>query len=973
MAARARPPPSRGPSPRSRPTRRRARTGNAASVKGISAEAKKVIYRIGSTRGLVGKSILAYAVTVTNDKNVRDMVVLDAQSLKPVNRWSMVTDAMDRLLYSYNDTTGVNDLIWKEGDPRPIPDQDQEDLVTSAGESWGMFYNTFGRDSFDDGGATMVTLHNRPTSCPNASWNGAYTSYCPGVYADDIVSHEWGHAYTEYTSGLIYQWQSGALNEAYSDVWGETLDLLNGREDDGEGDLSEKRPVGLCSSHSAPNPLLTIDSPASIAKDCVTGGYMGPDPLQPISGEIAVPTDAVETGGTATDGCSPYNEDVTGKIVLVDRGLCTFVAKAEMARAEGASGVVIGNRDNSPVGFSSEDQTLPPTVSIGLDDREAIRSTIAGGQAVQVSITDASGERVDSYRWLIGEKSTAFGGAIRDMWNPTCYGDPGKVSDAEYHCSSDDNGGVHANSAVPNHAYSLLVDGGTYNGVDVTGIGIDKAANIYFRNQTAYLTPTSGFVEHADGLEASCADLIGEPINKVTIAEGVQAADPASPITADDCEQVAGVNGAVELRLDPTEECDWQPILDPNAPSLCGPGTSTQTIWGDDFEAGIGQWAADQEVVYAGGRGYPWEASNAAPDGHTGGVAFGPDPDAGDCQADDISSRDGLISPVISMPQTGIRAPKLSFEHYMASEAGYDGGNVKIAVNGGPFTLVPEEAFIHNGYNDTMVDESTNTSPLAGQDGFTGTNEGEVFGSWGQSQINLAALDLGAGDSFRVRFDMGRDGCGGNDGWYLDNVAVTLCSTASTTTTAVHVPEPSTYGTASKADVTVASAGGVPTGVVAVSTLGGTTLGGATLAGGKASIALPADLPVGQHILRATYDGSDAFGPSSTTFTVTVKPAATPAVDSKTQGKVFPRKVRFKQDFKVVAKVRAKDHSEVTGKVRFTIDGDSYGSRSVSDGLAKLNVRKNLEVGKHKVVVEYLGSDEVNGSDDTVKFKIKRR
>ena len=48
-----------------------------------------------------------------------------------------------------------------------------------------------------------------------------------GVSSDDTVSHEWGHAYTEYTSGLIYQWQSGAMNEAYSDIWGETADILN--------------------------------------------------------------------------------------------------------------------------------------------------------------------------------------------------------------------------------------------------------------------------------------------------------------------------------------------------------------------------------------------------------------------------------------------------------------------------------------------------------------------------------------------------------------------------------------------------------------------------------------------------------------------------------------------------------------------------------------------------------------------------
>ena len=54
------------------------------------------------------------------------------------------------------------------------------------------------------------------------------TNYCNGVTSDDVVAHEWGHAYTEYTCG-IYQWQPGALNESYSDIWGETVDLINGR------------------------------------------------------------------------------------------------------------------------------------------------------------------------------------------------------------------------------------------------------------------------------------------------------------------------------------------------------------------------------------------------------------------------------------------------------------------------------------------------------------------------------------------------------------------------------------------------------------------------------------------------------------------------------------------------------------------------------------------------------------------------
>ena len=34
-----------------------------------------------------------------------------------------------------------------------------------------------------------------------------------------------------------------------------------------------------------------------------------------------------------------------------------------------------------------------------------------------------------SDRWKIGEDATGFGGAIRDMWNPPCKGDPGKVTD----------------------------------------------------------------------------------------------------------------------------------------------------------------------------------------------------------------------------------------------------------------------------------------------------------------------------------------------------------------------------------------------------------------------------------------------------------------------------------------------------------------------------------------------------------------
>ena len=87
------------------------------------------------------------------------------------------------------------------------------------------------------------------------------------------------------------------------------------------------------------------------------------------------------------------------------------------------------------------------------------------------------------------------------------------------------------------------------------------------------------------------------------------------------------------------------------------------------------------------------------------------------------------------------------------------------------------------------------TNPLAGQPGFTGTDGGSGFGSWGTvDQVDLSdARPWRAvnGSAIEVRFDIGRDGCGGDDGWYVDNVQVTTCKTglAPSTVAAVHAPD----------------------------------------------------------------------------------------------------------------------------------------------------------------------------------------
>jgi hypothetical protein len=201
-------------------------------------------------------------------------------------------------------------------------------------------------------------------------------------------------------------------------------------------------------------------------------------------------------------------------------------------------------------------------------------------------------------------------------------------------------------------------------------------------------------------------------------------------------------------------------------------------VFTEDFEDGLAGWTQEGTNPF-GGPHFPWEGSTAAPGDHAGGVAFGPDPDEGDCSgtATDASSVDYLTSGTINVPATG--TAKLSFEHYVATEAGWDGGNLQVSVAGGAFTPVPASAYIFNEPDTLNTVAQGNTNPLAGQPGFTGTNPGSVFGSWGTSQIDLSTLDV-AGQSIVLRFAMGRDGCTGVDGWYVDTVNVITCTEAAT-------------------------------------------------------------------------------------------------------------------------------------------------------------------------------------------------
>ncbi len=104
------------------------------------------------------------------------------------------------------------------------------DAVSAAfglSETYDYFLERHGRDSLDGEGGTLLGVVRFSNEFRNAFWNGTLMVFGDGLpYAGalDIVAHELTHGVTEKTANLVYRDQSGAVNEALSDIFGEMVE-----------------------------------------------------------------------------------------------------------------------------------------------------------------------------------------------------------------------------------------------------------------------------------------------------------------------------------------------------------------------------------------------------------------------------------------------------------------------------------------------------------------------------------------------------------------------------------------------------------------------------------------------------------------------------------------------------------------------------------------------------------------------------
>lgn len=175
--------------------------------------------------GRASAAQLVWLVELRDDTvPVRNVYVVDAVS-------GGVLDVLDHLYVervreTYDAESGYTlpgTLARSEGD-EPIGDRDIDDAHDFAGATYDYYSGTHERDSYDDEGAQLISTAHYGNNYMNAFWNGQQTVYGDGFAVRDVVAHELTHAVTEHSAALEYRWQSGALNESFSDIFGAMVD-----------------------------------------------------------------------------------------------------------------------------------------------------------------------------------------------------------------------------------------------------------------------------------------------------------------------------------------------------------------------------------------------------------------------------------------------------------------------------------------------------------------------------------------------------------------------------------------------------------------------------------------------------------------------------------------------------------------------------------------------------------------------------
>jgi vibriolysin len=158
-------------------------------------------------------------------------VFVDAHQGDVVWQYNALTTQRDRDTYDAKGRSRLPGSLVRTEAQGPTGDWVVDLAHDNAGTTYDFYASVLGRDSFNGAGATITSTVHYNRNYVNAFWNGTQMVYGDGdgtnaspLVVLDVVGHELTHAVTDYSSDLIYSNESGALNEAMSDVFGAAIE-----------------------------------------------------------------------------------------------------------------------------------------------------------------------------------------------------------------------------------------------------------------------------------------------------------------------------------------------------------------------------------------------------------------------------------------------------------------------------------------------------------------------------------------------------------------------------------------------------------------------------------------------------------------------------------------------------------------------------------------------------------------------------
>lgn len=198
---------------------------------------RNYVYVNAYTGDLMGKRERMHSVDGTGDTRYSGERIISADAENGSFRLRDYDSNRGDGIETYNMQTGTDigaavDFIDNDND-WTAAEHDNVDMDNAALDAhWGAtmtydyFFDVHGRSSIDGNGAVLQNYVHYSVGWENARWTGTAMQYGDGganfsiLTALDVIAHEIGHGLDENTSDLVYQDESGAVDEGLADIWG---------------------------------------------------------------------------------------------------------------------------------------------------------------------------------------------------------------------------------------------------------------------------------------------------------------------------------------------------------------------------------------------------------------------------------------------------------------------------------------------------------------------------------------------------------------------------------------------------------------------------------------------------------------------------------------------------------------------------------------------------------------------------------